>query len=57
MDTWLIESGRGRTGIAAGSPVPIDLMNKLITNLHLADITNAYGMSQSILYTTRTPFC
>ena len=34
-----------RTGIAAGSPVPIDLMKRLISKLNLKDLTNAYGMS------------
>ncbi|KAI6127969.1 acetyl-CoA synthetase-like protein [Pisolithus croceorrhizus] len=34
-----------RTGIAAGSPVPIDLMNQLINKLNLVDITIAYGMT------------
>jgi hypothetical protein len=34
-----------RTGIAAGSPVPIELMKSLITRLNLTDLTNAYGMS------------
>ncbi|KAI6045273.1 acetyl-CoA synthetase-like protein [Pisolithus marmoratus] len=34
-----------RTGIAAGSPVPINLMNQIINKLNMVDITNAYGMS------------
>ncbi|CAE6467966.1 unnamed protein product [Rhizoctonia solani] len=34
-----------RTGIAAGSPVPIDLMRRLIERLNLHDLTIAYGMS------------
>ncbi|KAI6127968.1 hypothetical protein EDD16DRAFT_222078 [Pisolithus croceorrhizus] len=36
-----------RTGIAAGSPVPIDLMNQLINKLNLVDITIAYGMTET----------
>ncbi|KAJ1305913.1 hypothetical protein OPQ81_010632 [Rhizoctonia solani] len=36
-----------RTGIAAGSPVPIDLMNKLIERLNLYDLTIAYGMTET----------
>ncbi|KAL5638211.1 hypothetical protein ACGC1H_005048 [Rhizoctonia solani] len=36
-----------RTGIAAGSPVPIDLMRKLIERLNLHDLTIAYGMSKT----------
>lgn len=34
-----------RTGIAAGSPIPIDMMKSLIDKLNLVDLTNAYGMS------------
>ena len=34
-----------RTGIAAGSPVPIDLMKQLIEKLNLTELTVAYGMS------------
>ncbi|KZV72076.1 acetyl-CoA synthetase-like protein [Peniophora sp. CONT] len=36
-----------RTGIAAGSPVPIELMRKLIGTLNLRDLTNAYGMTET----------
>ncbi|KIK18800.1 hypothetical protein PISMIDRAFT_175407 [Pisolithus microcarpus 441] len=36
-----------RTGIAAGSPVPIDLMNQLIDKLNMVDITIAYGMTET----------
>ena len=37
-----------RTGIAAGSPIPIGLMRKLIDKLNLRDLTIAYGMSESL---------
>ncbi|KAF9068901.1 hypothetical protein BDP27DRAFT_1326471 [Rhodocollybia butyracea] len=36
-----------RTGIAAGTSVPIDLMRRLITELNLRDLTNAYGMTET----------
>lgn len=36
---------RLRTGIAAGSPVPIELMRRLIDEMGLVGLTNAYGMS------------
>ncbi|CAE6434778.1 unnamed protein product [Rhizoctonia solani] len=36
-----------RTGTAAGSPVPIDLMRKLIERLSLYDLTIAYGMTET----------
>ncbi|CAA7268372.1 unnamed protein product [Cyclocybe aegerita] len=36
-----------RTGIAAGSPIPIDLMQSLINKLNLRELTNAYGMTET----------
>ncbi|OJT03473.1 hypothetical protein TRAPUB_5892 [Trametes pubescens] len=41
-----------RTGIAAGSPIPIDLMKQLIEKLNLIELTVAYGMSASQPLTT-----
>ena len=40
-----------RTGVAAGSPIPIDLMKQLREKMHLTDLTNAYGMSRSFALT------
>ncbi|KAJ7695457.1 acyl-CoA synthetase [Mycena rosella] len=42
-----IDTQRLRTGIAAGSPIPIELMKKLIAQLNLVDLTNAYGMTET----------
>ncbi|KAF8899759.1 hypothetical protein CPB84DRAFT_1709384 [Gymnopilus junonius] len=36
-----------RTGIAAGSPIPIDLMKSLIEKMNLTELTNAYGMTET----------
>ncbi|EIW77226.1 acetyl-CoA synthetase-like protein [Coniophora puteana RWD-64-598 SS2] len=36
-----------RTGIAAGSPIPIDLMRELIDKLNLTELTIAYGMTET----------
>ncbi|KAH7107956.1 acyl-CoA synthetase [Auriculariales sp. MPI-PUGE-AT-0066] len=47
MGRRLKEIGKLRTGIAAGSPVPIELMRKLIDRLGLTDLSNAYGMSET----------
>ncbi|KAL4068580.1 hypothetical protein V8B97DRAFT_1873108 [Scleroderma yunnanense] len=41
-----------RTGIAAGSPIPIDLMHQLINKLNLVDLTVAYGMSDPVSFQT-----
>ncbi|KAG9009135.1 hypothetical protein FRB94_012407 [Tulasnella sp. JGI-2019a] len=38
---------RLRTGIAAGSPIPIDLMRQLISKLNLVDLSIAYGMTET----------
>jgi acyl-CoA synthetase (AMP-forming)/AMP-acid ligase II len=35
-----------RTGIASGSPVPMELMRKLMQAMGLPDLTIAYGMSE-----------
>ncbi|TFK41613.1 hypothetical protein BDQ12DRAFT_678249 [Crucibulum laeve] len=42
-----MDFGSLRTGIAAGSPVPIDLMKSLIERLGLKELTNAYGMTET----------
>ncbi|KIK99657.1 hypothetical protein PAXRUDRAFT_30368 [Paxillus rubicundulus Ve08.2h10] len=47
-----IDWSRLRTGIAAGSPVPIDLMRQLIDKLNLTDLTVAYGMSGPVSFQT-----
>ncbi|KIM85713.1 hypothetical protein PILCRDRAFT_5365 [Piloderma croceum F 1598] len=36
-----------RTGMAGASPVPIELMKKLIGKLNLAELTVAYGMTET----------
>ena len=42
-----------RTGIAAGSPIPIPLMKTLVEKLNLTDLTIAYGMSAYIFFIPR----
>lgn len=36
-----------RTGIMAGSPCPIETMKKVVSRMHLAEITIAYGMTET----------
>jgi fatty-acyl-CoA synthase len=38
---------RLRTGIMAGSPCPIETMKRVVSNMHLAEITIAYGMTET----------
>ena len=36
-----------RTGIMAGAPCPVELMRRVISEMHLSDITIAYGMTET----------
>jgi fatty-acyl-CoA synthase len=36
-----------RTGIMAGSPCPIEVMKRVISNMNLSEITNCYGMTET----------
>jgi fatty-acyl-CoA synthase len=36
-----------RTGIMAGSPCPIEVMKRVIAEMHLSEITIAYGMTET----------
>jgi fatty-acyl-CoA synthase len=36
-----------RTGIMAGSPCPIEVMRRVVTEMHLEQITIAYGMTET----------
>jgi fatty-acyl-CoA synthase len=36
-----------RTGIMAGSPCPIEVMKRVISEMHLAEVTIAYGMTET----------
>jgi fatty-acyl-CoA synthase len=36
-----------RTGIMAGSPCPVEVMKQVIEKMHMADVTIAYGMTET----------
>ncbi|MCW3479269.1 AMP-binding protein [Neisseriaceae bacterium JH1-16] len=36
-----------RTGIMAGSPCPIEVMRKVVERMHMAEVTIAYGMTET----------
>ena len=38
---------RLRTGIMAGSPCPVEVMNRVISLMHMKEITIAYGMTET----------
>jgi fatty-acyl-CoA synthase len=43
-----------RTGIMAGSPCPVEVMNDAIRHMHLAQIQIAYGMTETSPVSTQT---
>jgi fatty-acyl-CoA synthase len=43
-----------RTGIMAGSPCPIEVMKRVISDMHAADITIAYGQTEASPVITQT---
>ena len=36
-----------RTGIMAGGPCPIELMKRVVTEMHMSEVTIAYGMTET----------
>jgi fatty-acyl-CoA synthase len=36
-----------RTGIMAGSPCPVEVMKRVISEMHMAEVTIAYGMTET----------
>jgi fatty-acyl-CoA synthase len=36
-----------RTGIMAGSPCPIEIMRRVVDEMHMVDITSVYGLTES----------
>ncbi len=43
-----------RTGIMAGSPCPIEVMKKVIDEMHMDEVTIAYGMTETSPVSTQT---
>jgi len=43
-----------RTGVMAGSPCPIEVMRRAIRDMHLTEITIAYGMTETSPVSTQT---
>jgi fatty-acyl-CoA synthase len=43
-----------RTGIMAGSPCPVEVMKRVVTEMHCAEITIAYGMTETSPVSTMT---
>ncbi len=45
-----------RTGIMAGSPCPIEVMKRCIGDMHMSEVTIAYGMTETSPVSTQTSF-
>jgi len=43
-----------RTGIMAGAPWPVELMHRVMTDMHLSEITIGYGMTETGPLSTQT---
>ncbi|MEM9190866.1 MAG: AMP-binding protein [Myxococcota bacterium] len=43
-----------RTGIMAGSPCPIEVMKRVIADMHMTQVTIAYGMTETSPVSTQT---
>jgi fatty-acyl-CoA synthase len=43
-----------RTGIIAGAPCPIEMMKRVISDLHMTEVTIAYGMTELSPVSTQT---
>ena len=43
-----------RTGIMAGSPCPIEVMRRTISEMHMSEVTIAYGMTETSPVSTQT---
>ncbi|WP_114813868.1 AMP-binding protein [Paraburkholderia kururiensis] len=46
-DFATFDLSRLRTGIMAGSPCPIETMKRVVSTMHLSEITIAYGMTET----------
>jgi fatty-acyl-CoA synthase len=43
-----------RTGIMAGSPCPIEVMRRVVTEMHMPEVSIAYGMTETSPVSTQT---
>jgi fatty-acyl-CoA synthase len=43
-----------RTGIMAGSPCPVEVMKRVVAEMHMSEVTIAYGMTETSPVSTQT---
>jgi fatty-acyl-CoA synthase len=44
-----------RTGIMAGSPCPVEVMKRVVNEMHMPEVTICYGMTEPSPVTGRSP--
>lgn len=50
----MFDMGSLRTGIMAGSPCPVEIMNRVISDMHASEVTIAYGLTEGSPVMTQT---
>jgi fatty-acyl-CoA synthase len=45
-----------RTGIMAGSPCPVEVMKRVLTEMHMSEVTICYGMTETSPVSAQTAF-
>ncbi len=50
----MFELGSLRTGIMAGSPCPVEIMKRVISDMHAGEVTIAYGLTEGSPVMTQT---
>ncbi|MBL6751972.1 MAG: AMP-binding protein [Nevskia sp.] len=53
-DFTAFELGSLRTGIMAGSPCPVDVMRRVMEQMHMREVSIAYGMTETSPVSTQT---
>jgi fatty-acyl-CoA synthase len=43
-----------RTGVMAGSPCPVEVMKRVVSSMHMAEVTICYGMTETSPVSTQT---
>src|SRR5260221_14785629 len=44
-----------RTGIKARSPCPVEVMKRVVSEMHMTEVTICYGMTETSPVSTQTP--
>lgn len=56
LDAAAVDLGSLRTGIMAGAPCPVETMKRVISDMHMTEVTICYGMTETSPVSTQTTF-